>query len=74
MPNMAVWRLILGRFFPIVRTFAPIFAGVVKVDIKKFTLYNIIGSVAWVTTLTLSRVFFRQKISRAKRLPAIHCT
>jgi membrane-associated protein len=41
--------LILGRFFPIVRTFAPIFAGVVKVDIKKFTLYNIIGSVAWVT-------------------------
>jgi membrane-associated protein len=50
--------LILGRFFPIVRTFAPIFAGVVKVDIKKFTLYNIIGSVAWVTTLTLSRVIF----------------
>ena len=45
--------LILGRFFPIIRTFAPIFAGVVKVDLKKFTLYNFIGSVAWVCTFTL---------------------
>jgi membrane-associated protein len=49
--------LILGRFFPIIRTFAPIFAGVVKVDIKKFTIYNIIGSVAWVVTLCLSGYF-----------------
>jgi membrane-associated protein len=49
--------LILGRFLPIIRTFAPIFAGVVKVDIKKFTLYNIIGSVAWVMTLCLSGYF-----------------
>jgi len=48
---------ILGRFLPIIRTFAPIFAGVVKVDIKKFTLYNIIGSVAWVMALCLSGYF-----------------
>lgn len=46
--------LVLGRFFPIIRTFAPIFAGVVRVDFKKFSLYNLIGSVAWVATLTLS--------------------
>jgi membrane-associated protein len=46
--------LILGRFFPIIRTFAPIFAGVAKVEMKKFTLYNIIGSVAWVVTLCSS--------------------
>src|ERR1700710_1000526 len=45
--------LVLGRFFPIIRTFAPIFAGVVKVDVRKFTLFNIIGSVTWVCTLTL---------------------
>lgn len=49
--------LILGRFFPIIRTFAPIFAGVVKVNLRKFTLYNIIGSVAWVVTLCLSGYF-----------------
>ncbi|GAB2696154.1 VTT domain-containing protein [Mucilaginibacter koreensis] len=45
--------LVLGRFFPIIRTFAPIFAGVVKVSFGKFTLYNFVGSVAWVCTLTL---------------------
>jgi len=58
--------LILGRFFPIVRTFAPIFAGVVKVDIKKFTLYNIIGSVAWVSTLTLAGYFLGRKYPELK--------
>ena len=58
--------LILGRFFPIVRTFAPIFAGVVKVDIKKFTLYNIVGSVAWVTTLTLAGYFLGRRFPQLK--------
>ena len=53
--------LVLGRFFPIIRTFAPIFAGVVKVDIKKFTLYNFIGSITWVCTLTLTGFFLGRK-------------
>jgi membrane-associated protein len=53
--------LILGRFFPIVRTFAPIFAGIVKVDFKKFSLYNFVGSIAWVTILTLSGFFLGRK-------------
>ncbi|MFZ4863738.1 DedA family protein [Sphingobacterium sp. Mn56C] len=46
--------LIIGRFVPIIRTFAPIFAGVVKLDFKKFVLYNVLGAVVWVTVLTLS--------------------
>jgi len=58
--------LILGRFFPIVRTFAPIFAGVVKVDIKKFTIYNIVGSVAWVTILTLAGYFLGRRFPELK--------
>jgi len=49
--------LVLGRFFPIIRTFAPIFAGVVKVDFKKFSLYNFLGGITWVTTLTLFGFF-----------------
>ncbi|MGZ3753837.1 MAG: DedA family protein [Mucilaginibacter sp.] len=53
--------LILGRFFPIIRTFAPIFAGVVKVDFKKFTLYNLIGSIAWVCTFTLAGYFLGRR-------------
>jgi membrane-associated protein len=58
--------LVIGRFFPIIRTFAPIFAGVVKVDFKKFTFYNLIGSIAWVTTLTLSGYFLGRKYPQIK--------
>ncbi len=53
--------LVLGRFFPIIRTFAPIFAGVVKLDVKKFSLYNFIGSITWVCTLTLTGFFLGRK-------------
>ena len=58
--------LVLGRFFPIIRTFAPIFAGVVKVDLKKFTLYNFIGSIAWVNTFTLAGFFLGRKFPQLK--------
>jgi membrane-associated protein len=39
--------LVLGRFLPIVRTFAPILAGIVKVDPKIFLLYNLLGAILW---------------------------
>jgi membrane-associated protein len=43
--------IIFARFFPIIRTFAPIVAGVVKMDKKKFMLFNIISSFLWAFTL-----------------------
>ena len=49
--------LVIGRFVPIIRTFAPIFAGVVKLDFKKFVLYNVLGALVWVGVLTLSGYF-----------------
>jgi membrane-associated protein len=49
--------LVFGRFFPIIRTFAPIFAGVAKVKFKKFTIYNLLGSLLWVLLLTLVGFF-----------------
>lgn len=53
--------IVLGRFFPIIRTFAPIFAGVVKVEFKKFSLYNFIGSIAWVCSLTMLGYFLGRR-------------
>lgn len=49
--------IILARFLPIVRTFAPIVAGIVQMDRKKFVFYNVLGCVAWVATMTLSGYF-----------------
>ena len=45
--------LILGRFLPIIRTFAPILAGVIKLDFRIFMLYNIIGAVGWISSFGL---------------------
>lgn len=53
--------LIVGRFMPIIRTFAPIFAGVVRVDIGRFTFLNIAGALLWVGILTLSGYFLGQR-------------
>lgn len=52
-----VKTIFLGRFIPIIRTFAPILAGVIKMDAKKFFLYTIVGAIAWITTFTLIGFF-----------------
>lgn len=49
--------IVLARFLPVVRTFAPIVAGVVKMDRKKFAFYNIIGCIAWVASMILAGYF-----------------
>lgn len=43
--------IVIARFLPIIRTFAPIVAGIVQMDKKKFTYYNIVGCAAWAFTM-----------------------
>jgi membrane-associated protein len=49
--------LIMGRFLPIIRTFAPIFAGIVKYDFKKFLTFNVAGAILWVFSMLLGGYF-----------------
>jgi len=50
--------IIIARFVPIVRTFAPFVAGIGEMSYKKFIQFNVIGGVAWVVGLTLVGYFF----------------
>jgi len=43
--------IVFARFLPIIRTFAPIIAGIVSMEKKKFTFYNIVGCVAWAISM-----------------------
>jgi membrane-associated protein len=58
--------LVLGKFLPYIRTFAPILAGVIRVPFKSFVGYNILGAFAWVCSLTLLGYFLGEKFPGIK--------
>ena len=59
--------IVLARFVPIVRTFAPTVAGVGKMDYKKFISYNIFGGIGWVTSMTLIGYFLGRSIPNIEK-------
>ena len=50
--------IILARFMPFIRTFAPFVAGVAAMDRQRFSLFNVIGAVIWVCGLTTAGYWF----------------
>ncbi len=54
--------IVMARFLPIVRTFAPIVAGIVQMNKNKFFFYNIAGSIAWVYTMIISGHYLQRLI------------
>jgi membrane-associated protein len=49
--------IFLAKFLPIIRTFAPIVAGIVKMNRPAFIFYNVIGSICWVCSMMLGGYF-----------------
>jgi membrane-associated protein len=49
--------IILARFIPILRTFAPVVAGVGRMDYKRFLAFNIVGGIGWVCSMILIGYF-----------------
>lgn len=56
--------IIIARFVPFVRTFAPIVAGIVQMDRKKFIYYNILGCALWVGSMLVAGHFLQTLIWR----------
>ena len=50
--------IIIARFMPFIRTFAPFVAGVAAMNRRRFTLYNVVGALIWVVGLTLAGYWF----------------
>jgi len=54
--------IVVARFLPFIRTFAPIVAGIVQMDRSKFHFFNIIGCIAWVFTMVFAGYFLQKWI------------
>ena len=54
--------IVIARFVPFVRTFAPIVAGIVEMDKKKFAYYNIMGCILWVGSMLIAGHFLQKLI------------
>jgi membrane-associated protein len=53
--------LVISRFLPVVRTFAPILSGIIRMKLSQFLSYNVIGGALWVLSLTGGGYYFGER-------------
>ncbi len=54
--------IVIARFVPIIRTFAPVVAGVGQMQYRRFLVYNVVGGVGWVTSMTWAGYLLGQTV------------
>jgi membrane-associated protein len=59
--------IVLARFIPIIRTFAPVVAGVAQMEYRRFLFYNVFGGIGWVVGLTWAGYVLGQTIPNIDR-------
>ncbi len=59
--------IVIARFMPIVRTFAPVVAGAASMTYRKFAVYNIAGGVLWVLSMTLVGYFLGRTVPNIEK-------
>ena len=56
------FTIVIARFIPILRTFAPVVAGVGAMEYKRFIVYNVAGGIGWVVTTVLGGYYLGQMV------------
>lgn len=59
--------IIIARFVPIIRTFAPVVAGMANMSYRRFALFNIVGGVGWVFSMTMTGYILLKLIPDAEK-------
>jgi membrane-associated protein len=54
--------IVIARFVPIIRTFAPVVAGAAEMGYRQFATYNIVGGIGWVASMTLTGYFLGRAV------------
>ena len=54
--------IVIARFVPIIRTFAPVVAGAGEMTYRRFAIYNVAGGIGWVASMTLTGYFLGRAV------------